>query len=321
MRAFLLALGVSAYGAIAHRAPPGCCLGDNPVMSTAPSTTGTPSVRHLVFAHANGYLPGSYARFLAALGSAISPGQIVAPALVTPPGLQASKRWPTMMEQLDATVSAYDAKILIGHSMGGYLCLQVAARRPGVQAVVLIDSPLPTGWRSALLSFAKFTRLSYRTGPAPIAARRRDRWPSIEHARRHFAGKPFVQRWAPGVLDDFLAHAVVPDGPEEVMLAVPRAVERDIYAHIAHEHAARALRMLRLQGTPVGFVAGECSPEVRLAGFRQNARLFAPHWRTLPTGHLVPLDAPDRCAETVFDLLGRLLKGEARVARCKGNAE
>jgi pimeloyl-ACP methyl ester carboxylesterase len=257
----------------------------------------------IVFAHANGYPPGVYTRFLSALAALLPHDRVEAPPLETPPDLRASRRWPYMLGQLDHAIAASGAQTLIGHSMGGYLCLQVAAARPAVRVVVLIDSPIPTGWRAHVLSFAQLTGLAYRAGPAPVAARRRDRWPSRSAAAEHFAGKPFVQRWAPGVLDHFLDHALEPTDDGSVRLRIPRHVERDIYAHIVHRKAFAALRSLRRRGVPVHFIAGERSEEIRLAGRAENRRLFSPHWHPLPTGHLIPLEAPDGCAERIAEIL------------------
>ena len=86
--------------------------------------------------------------------------------------------------------------------------LQAAVRHMDtIRDVVLIESPIPTGWRGHTLTFAQLTGFAYKSGPAPIAARRRDSWPSRAAAREFFAGKTFVKAWADGVLDDFIEHA------------------------------------------------------------------------------------------------------------------
>ena len=115
-----------------------------------------------------------------------------------------------------------------------------------------------------------------------------------------------MQRWAPGVLDDFVAHALrVQAGSHagNVTLRIPREEERDIYAHLPHRDAATALRRLRSAGVPVGFVAGTSSQEMKMAGWRGNRRLFGNRMVTLEAGHLVPFEAPQACAEAVLRLL------------------
>lgn len=260
----------------------------------------------ITFLHANGYPAGVYRQFLAALRRH---ADVSAPAILeSAPNCPPHKRWPVM---LDAALQSMRGgahgsgkrHVLVGHSMGGYIALQAAARHAElITHVVLIDSPLPTGWRSRLLSFSQVTGLAYRAGPAPIAARRRDSWPSRSAAREFFASKAFVKLWAPGVLDDFMEHAIVDtnDGDSSVTLRVPRETERDIYAHIVHRSALRALRTLQSRGIKISFIAGEHSEETRMAGAQSNARLFAPQFHVLPHGHLIPMEAPQACADAVL---------------------
>ncbi|MCS6996578.1 MAG: alpha/beta hydrolase [Casimicrobiaceae bacterium] len=257
----------------------------------------------LAFAHANGFPPGVYRQFLSALEGALDGASLVAPLLESPASTPAHERWSKLARQFAAVAHKQAAGALIGHSMGGYLALEAACAVSGVRQVILIDAPIPVGWRGALLTVAKATGLSYRFGPAPVAARRRDQWPTREAARTHFASKPFVQRWAPGVLEDFLDHALVPHPEGGLTLAIARAIECDLYAHLPHERARRALESLRGRGVLVQFVAGVDSDEVRLAGRRSNQLLFAPHWHVLPAGHLVPLELPQACAQLVAQLL------------------
>jgi pimeloyl-ACP methyl ester carboxylesterase len=64
-----------------------------------------------------------------------------------------------------------------------------------------------------------------------------------------------------------------------------------------------ALGRLQRRGVPVSFVSGEHSEEMRMAGTLANARLFAPRFQRLPHGHLIPLEAPQACAEAVMHAL------------------
>ncbi|WP_439537623.1 alpha/beta fold hydrolase [Methyloversatilis sp.] len=262
-----------------------------------------PPAQPVLFLHANGYPAGVYRQFLAALARHHPVSAIDVIAAAHGPG----RGWRNLLTQVLARVDALpdEPLVLVGHSMGGYLAAMTAARRPTrVAQVVLIDAPLVGGWRSAVLTASHASGLSRRFGPAPIAARRRMHWPSRDDARQHLAGKPFVQRWAPGVLDDFLAAALTdhPDGG--VTLTIAREAERDIYATLAHRAALRAVRTLRRRGTPIGFVAGSQSEELRLAGRDANRAFWGEDWHELDTGHLVPMEAPQACAAAVHALLG-----------------
>lgn len=262
--------------------------------------------KRILFLHANGYPAAVYRRFLERLATVTAVVPIA--ILETAPSTPAALRWRRMREQvierLVALTSTAGSTALVGHSMGGYLALMTASHQlPARHPVVLIDSPLPGPGRGALLSLAQGTGLAMRLGPAPIAARRRNTWPDRDQARSFFAGKPFVQRWAPGVLDDFVVHALSEGAGNQLTLRIPREAERDIYAHLPHREAARALRRLRAAAVPVGFVAGARSAEMRMAGWQANRRFFGDRFAVVDTGHLVPLEAPEACAEQVLRLL------------------
>jgi pimeloyl-ACP methyl ester carboxylesterase len=262
-----------------------------------------------LFLHANGYPTGVYRQFLYALTHALGEHALVhAPAILDASGSKPHLRWATMLGQAQHHASLHNASILIGHSMGGYLALQTAAAAPEkFTHVVLIDSPIPRGWRAALLGASQVTGLAYKFGPAPIAARRRDAWATHEAAHAFFAGKNFVKKWHAGVLDDFIEHAII-DAPNSratsgVMLRIARDVERDIYAHIVHTLAYDALMKLRKQKVPVHFIAGARSEEIRLAGRESNHALFAPQWTEIEAGHLIPFEQPQLCADAVAALI------------------
>ena len=88
---------------------------------------------HITFLHANGYPTGVYRQFLAALTAHAT---VDAPAILeTAPDSAASQRWPLMLDHAIASLqtSAQEPRqkrVLVGHSMGGYLALQAAAKHP-----------------------------------------------------------------------------------------------------------------------------------------------------------------------------------------------
>lgn len=264
----------------------------------------------LLFLHANGYPVGVYRAFLNELSAertVYSVDAIGVGARQRPP-----HGWGSMLQQVLTHIGTLPAGPLdlVGHSMGGWLAAMAAARLPERRCrAVLIDAPLVLGWRAALVSTARATGLTWKVGPAPVAARRRHRWPSREAARQHLGGKAFVQRWAPGVLDDFLDAGLCADPAGGFTLVIPRETERDIYATLPHREALGAVCRLRARGTLPGFVAGRDSEELRLAGREQNRRFWGANWIELPTGHLVPMEAPEMCARAVADMLAHRLPG------------
>lgn len=262
----------------------------------------------VVFLHANGFPSGSYRQFFEALGRYAE--VIAPPALDTPAGIRPRLRWPEMTRQVVNEVRRASERsgpvCLVGHSMGGYLSLMAAARLPAhVAHVVLIDSPIVVGWRKCAFETLRLAGLTTRGGPAPIAARRRDRWESREHAHEYFSAKAFVRDWAPGVLEDFLAHGLATGQDGALSLRIAREAERDIYAHLPAHRIHAAFRTLRAHGAiPVHMIAGSRSRETDMVGRRSNRRLFGANWHELPTGHLVPMEQPVACAELVARCIG-----------------
>ncbi len=219
-------------------------------------------------------------------------------------------RWPEMTRQVIIEVRRASERAgpvcLVGHSMGGYLSLMAAARLPShVSHVVLVDSPIVAGWRKSIFETLRLAGLSGRGGPAPVAARRRDRWASPELAHEYFSAKAFVRDWAPGVLEDFLAHGLAAGQDGTMSLRIAREAERDIYANLPAHRIHAAFRALRAHGEiSMHMIAGARSRETDMAGRATNRRLFGAHWHELPTGHLVPMEQPLACAELVARCIG-----------------
>jgi pimeloyl-ACP methyl ester carboxylesterase len=283
----------------------------------------------IYFLHGNGFPSGCYRQFIQPLS--VTTTVFAEPLLTSPIECPPKLRWLTMRDQAVARIETLiteqaghigkageGEKIhLVGHSMGGYLQMMAAQalieKNPNLQkfigAIVLIDSPVPLGWRGFLLKALQATSLSNKFGPAPIAAKRRFRWESIHEAIRFFATKPFTHRWYSGVLKDFTAHALSKTADGQFELTVPRQVESDIYAHTSAAQAVAALYALKNKGLSPYFIAGSESIEVGLAGRKKIYRLFQTRLTIIDGGHLIPFEQPKQCAQAVLDFLKQYEKG------------
>src|SRR3990167_7829264 len=160
---------------------------------------------------------------------------------------------------------------LVGHSLGGLLSLLAASKRPDLaQGLVMLDSPVITGWRSHTVQMLKRSRLMQRLGPGKVSITRRHEWPSRQAAFDHYAAKSLFARWAPGMLADYIAAGTVRRG-HQVVLAFDRAVETRIYNTLPHQLGA-TLRRHPLR-CPVAFIAGTRSTEIRQGGLTTVRRL------------------------------------------------
>jgi pimeloyl-ACP methyl ester carboxylesterase len=99
-----------------------------------------------------------------------------------------SNNWPQVVQQLvdftqDAVAKTGEPVWLVGHSLGGFLSLMAASRTPELaRGVVLVDSPILGGWRSAAVGVMKTTQMMGSLSPGAVSRHRRTSWPSVEVA-------------------------------------------------------------------------------------------------------------------------------------------
>ena len=256
----------------------------------------------LVFAHANSFPAGSYRK----LFTLLEPSFVIsAPSrLGHDPAHPVTDSWPHLLQDLLTFVRhhAHDRRvILVGHSLGGLLGLMLAEREPALlRCLILLDSPLVTGWRAAVLWAGKRSGLIHRLAPVAPALRRRMQWSDLGAVTKHFEAKaPFAQ-WDPEMLQDYARAATRVEGGQRV-LAFERHIEASIYATLPHG-LGRLLR--NPPPIPVGFVGGTVSNELRMAGMTATRRLVGPNLRWIDGGsHLFPFEQPEATAMAILDLV------------------
>ncbi|MBC7940916.1 MAG: alpha/beta hydrolase, partial [Chitinophagaceae bacterium] len=267
--------------------------------------------RTLVFNHANGFPSGTY-RVLFDLWRAAGWRVIALPQIGHDPAYPVTAHWPRLREQLTRFIEAEapgQRVQLVGHSLGGFLSLMAAARRPDLaDRVVMIDSPVVAGWRAHSLQMLKVTGLYKRVSPSRVSSGRRWQWPSVEAAHAHFAAKAVFARWDPRVLRDYIACGTEPDlalraagQPEAVRLAFHRDIESRIYDTLPH----RLTTYLRRHPPPgpVSFIAGTQSVELRQAGLAATRALTHGRIEWIEGSHLFPMEKPDETAAAVLRAL------------------
>lgn len=273
-------------------------------------------MKTIVFSHANGFPAGTYRSLFEAWRAAGFEVHAVE-KFGHDPRYPVTNNWPHLRDQLVHCIEheARGPVWLVGHSLGGYLSLMAASRRPDLAlGVVLLDSPLVAGWKARALQLAKAAGLTERWSPGRLSRRRRQEWDSADAAFAHFHAKPAFARWAPGVLRDYIDSATEEHAGVR-RLSFQRDIETAIYNNLPH-HLARVLRAHPLR-CPAAFVRGTESNEVRQVGMAATERLTKGRVVSIEGSHLFPFERPAQTAAEVLRLIESMQAG-ASVGRGAG---
>lgn len=271
-----------------------------------PRAGARPATSTLVFAHANGFPAGTYCRLFEHWRQA--GWRVLAPEKFGhDPAWPVRSNWRPSRDELIRFIEheAGGGPVqLVGHSLGGYLSLLVACRRPDlVGGVVLLDSPVLAGWRAHSVRMFKTARLIGHVTPGRISRRRRHHWPDAEALRAHFSAKRMFARWDPQVLADYLNAGFEPDPAGGWRLAFSREVETRFYNTLPH-HLGTLLRR-HPPARPVAFVGGTRSAELRQVGLEATRRLVHERFAWVDGTHLFPMEHPQLTAERVLGFIGQ----------------
>ena len=248
----------------------------------------------IVFSHGNSFPSGTYSvlfEHLRQRGFDVS----AVDRFGHDPRFPVTDNWPHLVEQL-AEFAAEQVRAsggpvyLVGHSLGGILSVMAASRHPELaRGVLMLDSPILSGWRATTVGAAKRTQMIGSFSPARVSRLRRNSWTSTEEAYEHFRKKKAFARWDPQVLRDYVTHGLY-DEDDRRVLAFDRAVESDIYNTMPH-HLGSLLRKHPLR-CPAAFIGGRASVEMKQVGMALTQQLTHGRITMLDGTHLFPMEKP-----------------------------
>lgn len=255
----------------------------------------------IVFSHANSFPASTYRVLFHALikrGFAVKAVEKYG----HDPRYPISNNWSTVMPQLTDYAQKVVAQTsepvwLVGHSLGGYLSLMAAARKPElVRGVVLLDSPVVGGWRSTALGAMKSTQMFGSFSPGALSSKRRNSWPTLEAVYNHFRHKKAFAQWDDAVLLDYVTHGTL-DADGKRVLSFDRDVETQFYNTVP-DNLVRLLARHPLK-CPVAYIGGTASHEMRQVGMDATERVTKGRITMLDGSHLFPMEKPVAAAAAI----------------------
>jgi pimeloyl-ACP methyl ester carboxylesterase len=256
----------------------------------------------LIFSHANSFSAGTY-RLLFALLRERGFDVHAIDRFGHDARYPVTNNWPHLVQQLADFAQPLVQRwgqpaFLVGHSLGGFLSVMTAAQYPQLAAgVLLLDSPLISGWRATSLEVAKRTQLVGNVSPGKISRKRRNLWNSRAEALALFQSKKSFARWHPEVLQDYMAHGLQATADGRFTLHFTREEETAIYNTLPHNLSAM-LRQHPLR-CPAAFIGGLHSKEMKQVGMDMTLRIT--HGRTMLVdgSHLFPMEQPHMTAAAI----------------------
>ena len=262
----------------------------------------------LHFSHGNGFPAECYRKMLGFLTERFDIGYIN--TIGHDPHYPVTDNWPHLVEELiDHIGTRYRKPVIgVGHSLGGYLTFMAALQRPELfKAIVLLDAPLLSDFKSRGLEMTKWIGIVDRITPAASTRNRRRVWENGVDALEHFRRRGMFKRFDPECLADYVDHGMVRKRDGKLHLVFDPEIEYRIYRSIPHNFADMA-GPLRV---PAGFIGGRESDEVRRVGLSMMKRRYGFHFKRIEGTHLFPFEHPQAAAEATCDMVDRLQVGPA----------
>ena len=270
----------------------------SPYNTAASSRSNRPGV---VFAHANGYPSQSYRKLLDPLAQQFTIYTIEHRPLWS--GERAPRRlnWQAYADDLIHALECDGGRPvwLVGHSMGAVVSVLVARQRPDlVVGLVALDPVLVP--RNTWLAFQFFTRMLRRDMPiVKVALGRPHQFENLDAAFAFYRHKRPFRRVSDEVLWDYVkaGHESTPN--HGVKLRWSGAWEACVY-----RSAPSIFGSLQALKLPMLGIAGKHSDVL-------DADRLGVWQRVVPQlelevyegGHLIPLEAPDRCAARISEFI------------------
>jgi pimeloyl-ACP methyl ester carboxylesterase len=255
----------------------------------------------IVFAHANGYPPGSYRQLFEALADRCQIQAFHHRPLWDQSEPPSRINWSLFandfLETLEHTQRG--PVWVMGHSLGGTVAAVAAARKPGLFRGLLLLDPVFTRTRDALRLRVQPVRRLQRTPMISRALRRPHRFDSRQQAFEFYRGKRAFAGFSDAAIWDYVDASLDDDSGGGVRLRWSGRWEAAVYSSVPWIWPT-----LRRVSLPTLGLRGEDSTTLTEAMFQRWRRVQpAAELQTCPGGHLFPMENPEEAAARVRGFL------------------
>lgn len=258
----------------------------------------------LYFVHGNGFPSRCYSQFLQTLSEQYScyfPDKVG-----HDPDYPVTENWTCLVEEIlsDIENRCREPVIAVGHSLGAVLSFLAAMQKPALfKAVIMLDAPLISPWKSRLVALAKKMGLIDRITPAFQTKNRREHWKTREEVLEYLQSRPLFKTFTSACLHDYVQYGLIED-KDGFHLDFNREVEYSIYRTIPHI-------LPQYQGklaTPTALIYGSKSRVVTAGDRRYMAQQFGIRMQCIGGTHLFPFEIPEQAALRVMTMIEDFLR-------------
>lgn len=257
----------------------------------------------LHFAHGNGFPGGSYKQLLSHLEPYYD--CVFMDRIGHNKDYPVSDNWPYLVDELIASIreKANQPVIAVGHSLGGGLSLLAAIKEPALfKAVIMLDAPLMSRFKSFAIYLAKQFGFIDKITPAKFAKRRKSHWQSFAELKPYFQSKALFKNFRTECVDDYINCGFVKEG-EGCTLRFKKGIEYSIFRTLPHNcyHLENQLKV------KAALIYGEDSRVLNLFDRYYMKKYFSIKSVKIKGGHMFPMEHPELAAQEIHRLLNAIL--------------
>ncbi len=267
------------------------------------------------FLHGNGFCAGTYSPFIELLINDFhifasdvrghgSSDQII---------MEPIRSWSVFAEDLRLLIeqTMMPPVIGMGHSLGAVTTCMAAARYPHLfSAVILLDPVILPRKLHLLIAAVRWLGLKGKIPLARVARRRRRNFRGKQEALKLFAaGRGIFKTWSREFIEAYMECGLLEKDEETAILRCDPELEAQIFESVP----AGAWRYAGQLSCPVLAIRGELSDTFLAESALRLKRIVADYELVTisDSGHFVPMEKPQACADAISDFIHRKLPAAA----------